>query len=104
MRFHLEKALGQSVIIENRSGASTMIGTEAVAKAAPDGHTLLIVPTTFTSWAMKVSRLPDTAAIPRVKGWTTVRSTGSISRGISNSARSRKKTRRKRARADAMCA
>jgi tripartite-type tricarboxylate transporter receptor subunit TctC len=45
---YLEKALGQPIIIENRSGASTMIGTEAVAKAAPDGHTLLIVPTTFT--------------------------------------------------------
>jgi tripartite-type tricarboxylate transporter receptor subunit TctC len=45
---HLEKAFGQPIIVENRSGASTMIGTEAVAKAAPDGHTLLIVPTTFT--------------------------------------------------------
>ena len=45
---HLEKALGQPIIVENRSGASTMIGTEAVAKATPDGHTLLIVPTTFT--------------------------------------------------------
>jgi tripartite-type tricarboxylate transporter receptor subunit TctC len=45
---HLEKAFGQPIIVENRSGASTMIGTDAVAKAAPDGHTLLIVPTTFT--------------------------------------------------------
>jgi tripartite-type tricarboxylate transporter receptor subunit TctC len=45
---YLEKAFGQPIIVENRSGASTMIGTDAVAKAAPDGHTLLIVPTTFT--------------------------------------------------------
>src|SRR5262245_61285149 len=45
---HLEKSLGQPIIVENRSGASTMIGTDAVAKAAPDGYTLLIVPTTFT--------------------------------------------------------
>jgi tripartite-type tricarboxylate transporter receptor subunit TctC len=45
---YLEKSFGQPVIVENRSGASTMIGTDAVAKAAPDGYTLLIVPTTFT--------------------------------------------------------
>jgi tripartite-type tricarboxylate transporter receptor subunit TctC len=45
---HLEKSFGQPIIIENRSGASTMIGTDAVAKAAPDGYSLLIVPTTFT--------------------------------------------------------
>src|SRR5262245_437836 len=45
---HLEKSLDQPIIVENRSGASTMIGTDAVAKAAPDGYTLLIVPTTFT--------------------------------------------------------
>jgi len=45
---YLEKSLGQPVIVENRSGASTMIGTDAVAKAAPDGYSLLIVPTTFT--------------------------------------------------------
>ena len=48
MQPYLEKILGNPVIVENRSGASTMIGTEAVAKAAPDGNTLLIVPTTFT--------------------------------------------------------
>lgn len=45
---HLERQLRQSVIIDNRAGASTMIGTDAVAKAAPDGYTLLIVPRTFT--------------------------------------------------------
>src|SRR6195256_1723299 len=48
MQPYLEKSFGQPIIVENRSGASTMIGTEAVAKAPPDGYTLLIVPTTFT--------------------------------------------------------
>jgi tripartite-type tricarboxylate transporter receptor subunit TctC len=45
---HLEKALGQSIVIENRPGASGIIGAAAVANAEPDGHTLLMVPTTFT--------------------------------------------------------
>lgn len=45
---YLERSLGQPIIVENRSGASTMIGTDAVAKSAPDGYSLLIVPTTFT--------------------------------------------------------
>jgi tripartite-type tricarboxylate transporter receptor subunit TctC len=54
---YLEKAFGQPIIVENRSGASTMIGTDAVAKAAPDGYTLLIVPTTFTVNAALNSKL-----------------------------------------------
>jgi tripartite-type tricarboxylate transporter receptor subunit TctC len=45
---YLERSLRQPIIVDNRAGASTMIGTEAVAKAAPDGYTLLIVNTTFT--------------------------------------------------------
>ena len=54
---YLEKSLGQPIIVENRSGASTMIGTDAVANATPDGYTLLIVPTTFTVNAALNTRL-----------------------------------------------
>jgi tripartite-type tricarboxylate transporter receptor subunit TctC len=39
----LQERLGQSVIIENRPGAGTTIGTKAVTTAAPDGYTLLFI-------------------------------------------------------------
>jgi len=38
----LAKAVGQTVVIENRGGAGGGVGTEAVARAAPDGYTLLM--------------------------------------------------------------
>jgi tripartite-type tricarboxylate transporter receptor subunit TctC len=38
---HLGKAQGLSIVVENRAGAAEAIGTEAVARAAPDGNTLL---------------------------------------------------------------
>lgn len=34
--------MGQSVVVENRPGSGTLVGTDAAAKAAPDGHTLLL--------------------------------------------------------------
>ncbi len=40
MGVDLAKALGQTVVIENRAGAGGVVGTDAVAKAAPDGYTI----------------------------------------------------------------
>ena len=42
----MQSALGVNVIIENRPGASTILGAQYVAGAAPDGHTILMVTTT----------------------------------------------------------
>ena len=42
----LSERLGQQVIIDNRGGASTIIGAEAAAKAASDGYTILLVTAT----------------------------------------------------------
>ena len=54
----LSKALGQSVVVDNRPGASTMIGTELVARAPGDGHTMLIAGFTFIANAVMRTKLP----------------------------------------------
>ncbi len=45
----LTQSLGQSVIVENRAGASGNIASEAVARAAPDGYTLMMAATSFAA-------------------------------------------------------
>jgi len=54
----LSENLGQQVVVENRSGASGNIGTEMVARAAPDGYTLLVNTIPFVANAFLYSRVP----------------------------------------------
>ena len=53
----LTRALGQSVLVENRPGGSTIIGTEVVARAPADGYTMLIAGFTFIANAALRSKL-----------------------------------------------
>lgn len=54
----LSDAWGQQVIVDNRPGGSTVIGTDIVAKSAPDGHTLLVTPAPFTIVPSLLKKLP----------------------------------------------
>ncbi len=60
------KAQGQTMVVENRPGAGNTIGTEAVARAAPDGNTLLITTPEFVinSHLKKLSYDPLTSFAP----------------------------------------
>lgn len=56
----LPAAIGQPVIVENRPGGGSATGTAHVARAAPDGYTLLAVSSTFTTLAAVQPNLPYT--------------------------------------------
>jgi tripartite-type tricarboxylate transporter receptor subunit TctC len=55
---HLEQALGQTVIVDNRPAAGGIVGSDAVAKAPPDGHTLLMVASSHTVTPALNAKLP----------------------------------------------
>ena len=54
----LAETLGQTVVVENRSGANAAIGTELAAKSQPDGYTIMIATPTFTVNPSMMPKLP----------------------------------------------
>ena len=54
----MSEALGQQVLVDNRGGAGGIIGTDVVAKAAPDGYTLLLVASGHVMNPAMVRKLP----------------------------------------------
>jgi tripartite-type tricarboxylate transporter receptor subunit TctC len=76
----LAEALGQSVVVDNRPGAGSIIGSDVVAKAIPDGYTLLMVDTGFSLTPALYSKLPfdvgrdfaPVTEVMRVANWLIV--------------------------------
>ncbi len=54
----VSEALGQNLVIDNRGGASSIIGSDIVAKAPPDGYTLLACTTTNTMIPSLIPKIP----------------------------------------------
>ena len=54
----LSELLGQQIVVENRGGAGSTIGTELVARAAPDGYTILMVSAAHTINPAMIKKLP----------------------------------------------
>ena len=73
----LAQRLGQQVIVDNKPGASGTIGTAFVARAAADGHTLLLAPSTLAVAPLVLKLGPATAHDP-AKDLTSIIMTGTI--------------------------
>jgi tripartite-type tricarboxylate transporter receptor subunit TctC len=74
----MSESLGQQVVVDNRAGASGLIGAEMAAKAAPDGHTLFLGTTTLYAILPNLKKnLPydikrDFASISQIAGASNV--------------------------------
>ncbi len=86
----VSRQIGQTIVVENRAGASGTIGANAVAKSDPDGYTLLVhssshtvTPSTFTSLPynaetdfapiMPLATIPNVVVVSSKKGYKTLR-------------------------------
>ena len=54
----MQESLGQTVVVENKPGANGIVGTDAVAKAAPDGHMLVLCAFGHATNPYLVAKLP----------------------------------------------
>ena len=72
----LSARVGQPVVVDNRPGASGIIGSAFVSKAAPDGYTLLLAPSTF-SIAQLVLKTNGASGYDVLNGFTPIVQTGS---------------------------
>ncbi len=71
----LSTRLGQPVLVDNRPGASGVIGSHYVSKAAPDGYTLLLAPNTF-AMAQLVLKTSASSGYDVLAGFTPIIQTG----------------------------
>lgn len=72
----LSTRVGQPVLVDNKPGASGVIGSAYVSRAAPDGYTLLLAPSTF-SIAQLVLKSNGASGYDVLKGFTPIVQTGS---------------------------
>ena len=82
----LSDSLGQPVIVENRAGASGAIGSEAVARSAPDGYTLLLGAT--TTHGINPAFNPKSLPYDAIKDFTPVSLVGTIPHALVVNAKS----------------
>jgi tripartite-type tricarboxylate transporter receptor subunit TctC len=73
----MSASLGQPVVVENRPGATGSIASQAVAQSAPDGYTLMVVPSSTHSVSPNITRVPwdpqkDFTPIAMIGNVTTV--------------------------------